>query len=155
MKERLLKRFDDEISALERELYSELPKEIQRAREFGDLRENAEYSAAKERQSFVQARIAMLQRRRNEVALLNLDRIPHDKAGFGSTVTLRESGGPEFNYQLVMPEDADAEKGLISTSSPIGRALINKEEGDEVTVATPAGERSFEIIRLVTLHHSE
>ena len=137
MKAQILKRFDEDIAALERELYSELPKEIQRAREFGDLRENAEYSAAKERQSFVQARIAMLQRRRNEVALMNLDRVPHDKAGFCSTITLRESGGPEFVYQLVMPEDADAEKGLISTSSPIGRALLNKEEGDVVTVATP------------------
>lgn len=155
MKARILKRFDDDIAALERELYTELPKEIQRAREFGDLRENAEYSAAKERQSYVQARIAMLQRRRNEVALMNLDRVPHDKAGFGSTVTLRELGGPEVVYQLVMPEDADAPKGLISTSSPIGRALLNKEEGDSVTVATPAGARKFEILKLVTLHHSE
>lgn len=155
MKARILKRFDDDIAALERELYSELPKEIQRAREFGDLRENAEYSAAKERQSFVQARIGMLQRRRNEVALMNLDRVPKDKAGFCSTITLRESGGPEFVYQLVMQEDADAEKGLISTSSPIGRALLNKEEGDRVTVATPAGTRKFEIIKLVTLHQSE
>lgn len=155
MKARMLKRFDEDIAALERELYTELPKEIQRAREFGDLRENAEYSAAKERQSFVQARIAMLQRRRNEVALMNLDRVPHDKAGFCSTITLRESGGPEFVYQLVMPEDADAAKGLISTSSPIGRALLNKEAGDLVTVATPAGRRKFEIIKLVTLHQSE
>ncbi|MEP7117482.1 MAG: transcription elongation factor GreA [Acidobacteriota bacterium] len=155
MKERFLKRFDQDIAALERELYTELPKEIQRAREFGDLRENAEYSAAKERQSFVQARIAMLQRRRNEVALMNLDRVPHDKAGFGSTVTLREDGAGEVIYQLVMPEDADAEKGLISTSSPIGRALLNKEEGDRVTVATPAGGRKFEILKLVTFHQSE
>ena len=152
MKARILKRFDDEIAGLERELYSELPKEIQRAREFGDLRENAEYSAAKERQSFVQARIAMLQRRRNEVALMNLDRVPHDRSGFGSTVTLREQGGGEIVYQLVMPEDADAAKGLISTASPIGRALLNKEEGDEVEVATPAGTRSFEIVKVVTIH---
>ena len=155
MKARILKRFDDDIAALERELYTELPKEIQRAREFGDLRENAEYSAAKDRQSFVQARIGMLQRRRNEVALMNLDRVPRDKAGFCSTITLRESGGPEFVYQLVMQEDADAAKGLISTSSPIGRALLNKEEGDKVTVVTPAGTRKFEIIKLVTLHQSE
>lgn len=152
MKERFLKRFDDEIAGLERELYSELPKEIQRAREFGDLRENAEYSAAKERQSFVQARIAMLQRRRNEVALINLDRVPHDRSGFGSTVTLRESGADEFVYQLVMPEDADAAKGLISTASPIGRALINKQAGDEVEVTTPAGSRTFEIVKVVTIH---
>jgi transcription elongation factor GreA len=153
MKERILKRFDEDIAALERELYTELPKEIQRAREFGDLRENAEYSAAKERQSYVQARIAMLQRRRNEVALMNLDRVPHDKAGFGSTVTLRESGGPEVVYQLVMPEDANVDDGLISTASPIGRALLNKETGDEVVVKTPNGaERRFEITKLVTIH---
>ncbi len=152
MKERILKRFDDEISALERELKTELPKEIQRAREFGDLRENAEYQAAKERQTLVQARIAMLTRRRNDVSMMNLDRIPHGKAGFGSTVTLRAGNGSEIVYQLVMPEDADAEKGMISTASPIGRALLNKEEGDEVTVTTPAGTREFEIIKLVTVH---
>lgn len=152
MKERILKRFDEEISALERELKTELPKEIQRAREFGDLRENAEYQAAKERQTLVQARIAMLTRRRNDVSMMNLDRIPHGKAGFGSTVTLRAGNGAEVVYQLVMPEDADAEKGMISTASPIGRALLNKEEGDEVTVTTPAGTREFEVVKLVTVH---
>src|SRR5918999_6025577 len=148
MKEKLLKRFEDQIGALERELKMELPKEIQRARELGDLRENAEYQAAKERQTYVQARLAMLKRRMNEIALMNMDRIPHGKAGFGSTVTLRESTGAEIVYQLVMPEDADAEKGLISTSSPIGRAIMNKEEGDTIVVATPAGTRRFEITKL-------
>jgi len=150
MKE-LLKRFEEEMSALERELKLELPKEIQRARELGDLRENAEYQAAKERQTFVNARIAMLKRRMNELALMNMDRIPHGKAGFGSTVRLREKGH-ELVYQLVMPEDADADKGLISTSSPIGRAILNKEEGDDVVVSTPAGTRKFEILKLTTIH---
>lgn len=151
MKDRLLKRFEDEVAALERELKRDLPKEIQRARELGDLRENAEYQAAKERQTYVNARIAMLKRRMNEVALMNMDRIPHGKAGFGSTVTLRE-GESELVYQLVMPEDAEAEKGLISTSSPIGRAILNREEGDEVVVHTPNGARRFEILKLVTIH---
>jgi transcription elongation factor GreA len=151
MKERLLKRFEDEVSGLERELKMELPKEIQRARELGDLRENAEYQAAKERQTYVQARIAMLKRRMSEIALMNLDRIPRGKAGFGSTVTIREKD-QEFEYQLVMPEDADAERGLISTSSPIGRAILNKEEGDEVVVSTPNGMRKFEILKLITIH---
>ena len=123
MKEKLVKRFEEEIGALERELKMELPKEIQRARELGDLRENAEYQAAKERQTYVNARIAMLKRRMSEIALMNLDRIPHGKAGFGSTVTIREKG-QDVVYQLVMPEDADAEKGLISTSSQIGRAHV-------------------------------
>jgi transcription elongation factor GreA len=152
MKERLLKRFQEDIEKLERELKMELPKEIQRARELGDLRENAEYQAAKERQTYVNARIAMLKRRMNEIALMNMDRIPHGKAGFGSTVTLIESTGQQIVYQLVMPEDADAEQGLISTSSPIGRAILNKEEGEEITVSTPAGTRSFEIVKLVTIH---
>lgn len=151
MKEKLVKRFEEEIGALERELKMELPKEIQRARELGDLRENAEYQAAKERQTYVNARIAMLKRRMSEIALMNLDRIPHGKAGFGSTVTIREKG-QDVVYQLVMPEDADAEKGLISTSSPIGRAILNKEEGDEITVSTPNGTRKFEILKLVTIH---
>jgi transcription elongation factor GreA len=152
MKAKILKRFEDEVAALERELKMELPKEIQRARELGDLRENAEYQAAKERQTYIQARLGMLRRRMNEIALMNMEKIPHGKAGFGSTVTLRESTGQELIYQLVMPEDADGEKGLISTSSPIGRALLNREEGDEVSVATPAGARRFEIMKLVTIH---
>ena len=152
MKEKLLKRFEEEVTRLERELKMELPKEIQRARELGDLRENAEYQAAKERQTYVQARIAMIKRRMNEIALMNMDRIPHGKAGFGSTVTLREHNVGETVFQLVMPEDADAEKGLISTSSPIGRAILNREEGDDVTVSTPAGTRRFEILKLVTIH---
>lgn len=152
MKGKLLKRFEDEVATLERELKTELPKEIQRARELGDLRENAEYQAAKERQTLVQARIAMLRRRMNEIAMMNMEKIPHGKAGFGSTVTLRESTGQEVVFQLVMPEDADGEKGLISTSSPIGRAILNREEGDEIAVTTPAGARSFEILKLVTIH---
>jgi transcription elongation factor GreA len=93
----------------------------------------------------------MLKRRMSEIALMNLDRIPHGKAGFGSKVTLREKD-QEMIYELVMPEDADAEKGLISTSSPIGRAILNKEEGDEVSVSTPNGTRRFEILKLITIH---
>jgi transcription elongation factor GreA len=152
MKERLIRRFEEEVALLERELKTELPKEIQRARELGDLRENAEYQAAKERQTYVQARIAMIKRRMHEIALMNLDRIPHGRAGFGSTVSLRESNGHELVYQLVMPEDADAEKGMISTSSPIGKAILNKEEGDQVVVTTPTGTRKFEILKLTTIH---
>jgi len=152
MKDRIIKRFSEEIATLERELKVELPKEIQRARELGDLRENAEYKAAKERQEIVNARIAMLKRRAGEIALMNLDRIPRDRAGFGSTVELRSSTGENVIYQLVMPEEADVEKGLISTSSPIGRAILNKEPGDSVKVTTPGGMREFEIVKLVTIH---
>jgi transcription elongation factor GreA len=152
MKDRILKRFNDEIATLERELKIELPKEIQRARELGDLRENAEYKAAKERQEIVNARIAMLKKRVGEISLMNLDRVPHGKAGFGSTVHLRSSSGDTIIYQLVMPEEADAEKGMISTSSPIGRAILNKEEGDEIKVTTPSGAKQFELIKLITIH---
>jgi transcription elongation factor GreA len=152
MKDRILKRFNDEIAALERELKIDLPKEIQRARELGDLRENAEYKAAKERQEIVNARIAMLKKRVGEISLMNLDRIPHGKAGFGSTVHLRAENGDTVVYQLVMPEEADVEKGMISTSSPIGRAILNKEEGDDIEVTTPAGHRAFELVKLQTIH---
>ena len=152
MKERLIKKFEDEIHALDRELKLELPKEIKRARELGDLRENAEYHAAKERQRLVEARISMLQTRVAEISLLNVDRIPADRAGFGSTLHVVESTGETLVFQLVMPEDADAGKGLISTTSPIGRALLNKEPGDSVKVITPGGTRQFEIVKLVTIH---
>jgi transcription elongation factor GreA len=152
MKAQLLKRFEDEIAQLERELKSELPKEIQRARELGDLRENAEYKAAKERQEYVNARIGMLRKRVSEISLLNMDRIPHGKAAFGSTLVLKEATGATLTFQLVMPEDADGDKGWISTASPIGRALMGKEEGDEVNVPTPAGVRTFEILKLATIH---
>ena len=152
MKDRILKRFNEEIAALERELKIELPKEIQRARELGDLRENAEYKAAKERHEIVNARIAMLKKRVGEISMVNLDRIPHDRAGFGSTVYLRDENGDTIVYQLVMPEEADATKGMISTSSPIGRAILNREAGDEIEVSTPNGARNFELIKLTTIH---
>ena len=152
MKDRIMKRFNDELALLERELKVELPKEIQRARELGDLRENAEYKAAKERQEIVNARIAMVKRRMGEIALVNLDRVPQGKAGFGSTVHLKAATGDVTVYQLVMPEEADAEKGLISTSSPIGRSILNKEEGDQVKVVTPSGSKTFELVKLVTIH---
>lgn len=152
MKAKILKKFEDEVHELERELKRELPKEIQRARELGDLSENAEYQAAKERQRLLQARIGMLKKRIGEISLMNLDKLPHGKAAFGSTVHLREDSGEMLVYQLVMPEDADATKGLISTSSPIGRAVVGKTAGDEVRVPTPSGTRQFAIVKLVTIH---
>lgn len=151
MKARLIKRFEDEIAVLDRELTHELPKEIQRARELGDLRENAEYAAAKERQRFVESRISMLRTRVSELQLLNLDKIPTDRAGFGSKLSVLEKG-KSLQFELVMPEDADPDKGLISVASPIGRAFVGKEEGDDVTVITPSGRREFTIVQLSTIH---
>ena len=152
MKDRLLRKLEEEYQTLDRELKVDLPKEILRARELGDLRENAEYHAAKERQRLVEARISMLQQRASEVALINIDRIPTDRAGFGSTLKVTESNGDKLVFQLVMPEDADASKGLISTTSPIGKAFLNREEGDSVTVITPGGKREFDIDKLYTIH---
>jgi transcription elongation factor GreA len=152
MKARILKKFEDEIQQLEKELKTELPQEIKRARELGDLRENAEYHAAKERQRLVESRISLLKKRVSDIHLMNLEKVPRDRVGFGSTVHLKDASGALTTYQLVMPEDADVDAGLISTASPIGRALLNKEEGDEVTVTTPAGSRRFEVVKLVTIH---
>ena len=155
MKLKLLKRFEDEIQALDRELKLDLPKEIRKAREHGDLRENAEYHAAKERQRLVESQISLLHKRVSDIALMNLDKLPRDRAAFGSTVELREAGGDTVTYKLVMAEDADPGKGHISTASPIGRALIGKKVGDEVLVPTPGGQREFEVVKLVTLHDGQ
>jgi transcription elongation factor GreA len=152
MKDRLIKKFEEELHALNIELKLELPKEIKRARELGDLRENAEYHAAKERQRLVESRISMLNKRVSEIALINVDRIPTDRAGFVSTVHVVESTGEKMIFQLVMPEDADATKGLISTTSPIGKSFLNREPGDTVKVITPGGTREFEIVKLLTIH---
>lgn len=145
-----------ELDALEDELHFRLPKEIQKAREFGDLRENAEYKAAMERQSIVQARIMQVRQRLTEVESIDLTRLPTDRVAYGSSVVLFEIEKDEkITYRLVSSEESDPENGLISTLSPIGQALMGKEEGDEVRVKTPTGWRNFEISRLTTIHEQE
>ena len=147
------KRLQDEIQALETELRVHLPKEILKAREHGDLRENAEYKAAKERQSYLEARTAQLHRRLAALNMVNLDRIPRDKVGLGSTVHVREEEtGEEKVFEIVVPEDSDPTIGRISPSSPIGKCLLGNEEGDSVEVKVPSGTKHFEITRLVTMH---
>ena len=147
------KRLEEEIRTLDHELKIQLPKEIQKAREHGDLRENAEYKAAKERQSFLQARIGQLSTRLAALSMVNLDRIPKDKVGLGSTVTLRETAsGDQIVYDLVTPEEADPTLGRISPSSPIGKSLLNHEEGDVVEVRVPSGRKEYEVVKLVTVH---
>ncbi len=146
-------RLQAELDELESELRVHLPKEIKRALEFGDLRENAEYRAALARQNIVKARISQLRQRISEISSIDLSRIPHDRAAYGSTLILYDSErAEEVTYRLVTAEESDPQAGLISTSSPVGRSLMGKEEGDEVTVRTPAGARSFEIKRLTTIH---
>jgi transcription elongation factor GreA len=154
--EAVKKKLQDELDALEEELHFKLPKEIQKAREFGDLRENAEYKAAMERQSIVQARIAQVRQRLSEVQSIDLTKIPTDSAAYGSKVVLYDLESEEkITYKLVTSEESDPENGLISTVSPIGQALMGKEEGAEITVKTPKGTRNFEIYRLTTIHEQQ
>jgi transcription elongation factor GreA len=142
-----------EIDHLEHELNVELPKEIAVARAHGDLSENAEYKYAKERQGYVNAKIGQLKKRMGDLGMLNLTNIPKDRSGYGSRIVVLDlQRNVEVEYKLVSSEEADAEKGLISTTSPIGRALLNRQVGDEVQVATPAGKKEFEIVRLSTIH---
>ena len=142
-----------ELDGLESELRIHLPKEIKRALEFGDLRENSEYQTALQRQTMVKARIRELRQRMSEVAAIDLSKIPRDKASYGSTLVLYDAEREEeVTYRLVTPEESDPPEGLISTVSPIGRSLMGKEAGDEVVVTIPSGSRRFEIRRLKTLH---
>ena len=154
--EAVKKKLQDELDALEEELHFKLPKEIQKAREFGDLRENAEYKAAMERQSIVQARIMQVRNRLGEVESIDLSKIPTDRVAYGSRVVLFDLEKEEkIKYKLVTSEESDPENGLISTVSPIGQALMGKEEGDEVRVKTPTGVRNFEISGLKTIHEKD
>jgi transcription elongation factor GreA len=149
-------KLQDEIAALERELSIDLPKEIAVARAHGDLSENAEYKYAKERQGFVNARIGQLKKRMGDLGMLNLTNIPKDRAGYGSRIVVLDTQRDiKVEYKLVSTEEADAERGFISTTSPIGKALLNRKVGDEVQVTTPAGPKEFEVVRLVTIHEDE
>jgi len=146
-------KLQQELDALEHELNVDLPKEIAVARAHGDLSENAEYKYAKERQGYVNAKIGNLKKRMGDLGMLNLTNIPKDRAGYGSRIVVLDvQRSIEVEYKLVSSEEADVEKGLISTTSPIGRALLNRKVGDEVLVATPNGQKEFEVVSLVTIH---
>jgi transcription elongation factor GreA len=150
---KIKKKLQDEIDQLSHELNVELPKEIAVARAHGDLSENAEYKFAKERQGYVNAKIGQLKKRMGDLGMLNFNNIPKDRSGYGSRIVVLDIHRElEIEYKLVSSEEADAEKGLISTTSPIGKALLNRKVGDEIEVATPAGKKAFEVIRLVTIH---
>jgi len=153
---RIKKKLQQEIDQLSHELNVELPKEIAVARAHGDLSENAEYKFAKERQGFVNAKIGQLKKRMGDLGMLNLGNIPKDRSGYGSRLTVLDvQRDVKIEYKLVSTEEADVEKGLISTNSPIGRALLNRKVGDEIEVATPAGRKQFEVVRLFTIHDEE
>ncbi len=153
MPEHIKKKLQEQITQLEYELTTELPAEIKKAVALGDLSENAEYHSAKQRQEFVNARLGQLKKRMGELAMVNLANIPHDKVGFGSTVVVFDSTkNEELTYKLVTSEESDVAKGLISTTSPIGRSLVGKDVGDVATVVTPNGKRELEVLKLTTIH---
>jgi transcription elongation factor GreA len=153
MSTEVVKKLQEEIQALEYELNFELPKELQRARALGDLSENAEFHMAKQRQDYVGARLVQLKRRLAELSLINFGNIPKDRIAFGSTVTLYDvDRDRQIEYKLVTTEEADLSRGLISTSSPIGRGLMGKRVGDTVKITTPSGSREFEIRALQTIY---
>jgi transcription elongation factor GreA len=151
--EDVIKKLQGEIVALEHELRTELPKEILKARAHGDLSENAEYHAAKERQAYVDARLMQLKARLRQLSLVDLKNIPRDRVGLGSTVVLYDvQKEVQITYKLVTSEEADAAKGCISTSSPIGRGLLGKKAGDEIKIPIPNGMREMEILEVTTIH---
>jgi transcription elongation factor GreA len=153
--EDLKKKLQDEIAALEYELRNELPKEILKARAHGDLRENAEFKAAKERQSYVDARLSQLKQRLAELSLVDMNKIPRDRVGLGSQVVVLDLQKDEkLTFKLVTSEEADIAKGWISTSSPIGKGLLGKRVGDEVKIQIPGGLREMEILELTTIHEN-
>ena len=147
------KKLQDEIATLEHELHVELPRDILTARAHGHLSENAEDHAAKDRQGFVNARLNQLKKRMGEISMIDFSKIPHGKVGIGSTVVVLDiKRDEEITYNLVTSEEADAANGKISTTSPIGRALLGKEVGDEVKVTSPGGVKDLEILKLTTIH---
>src|ERR1700687_3432682 len=153
IEQKLKRKLEQELLLLEHELNHDLPKELMKARAHGDLKENAEYKYAKERQSYLSARLGQLQKRLSDVSMLNLDNLPRDKAAYGSRVVVLDIvRSVRVEYKLVTTEESDAAKGLISTTSPIGRALLGRAVGDTVDVHTPAGKKEFEIIKLLTIH---
>jgi transcription elongation factor GreA len=148
-----VQKLQEEIQALEHELSHELPQELKRARALGDLSENAEFHMAKQRQDYVGARLGQLKKRLAELSLLNMNNIPKDRIAFGSKVVLYDvDRDSEITYKLVTSDEADVSKGLISTTSPIGRGLMGKKLGDSVRIVAPNGVREFEIRAVQTIY---
>ena len=156
MKSRLAAKFHKELSALEHELRIELPKQIKEAVAHGDLRENAEYQTALERQSWVKLRVGQIRKRLGDLSLMKIGAIPHDRIGLGSRVVVKNvDSGKEVTYDLVLPDDGDVPAGRISIASPIGKGLMGHRAGDEVSIRIPSGERTYEVLALKTLHDLE
>jgi transcription elongation factor GreA len=153
---KIKQKLEQEIRAIERELVDELPKEIAKARAHGDLSDNAEYKYAKERQAYLNAKIGQLKKRMGDISMLNVTNLPKDAAAYGSRVWILDiQKSVEVVYKLVTTEESDAAQGMISTTSPIGKALLGRRVGDEVKVQTPVGIKEFEVVRLKTIHEEE
>ena len=151
----ILDKLDEDLKESQRELQVDIPKAILTAREHGDLSENAEFKAAKERQMFLEARISLLQKRISDIMAINVNQIPKDRSGLGSTLKLKAlDSGKETVYQLVFPEEVNPDEGKISAASPVGRSLVGKQEGDEVTIPLPDNRIEYEVLKVTTIHDS-
>ncbi len=147
------KKLENELRKLGRELKEEIPKALKTAADMGDLSENAEYQAAKERQSYLQARLAHLRERLAKLSMINLSKVPTDKVSYGSKLVLLDlDTEKEVIYKLVSSEESNVKEGLISTASTIGKSLLGREEGEEVHIRTPGGVKNYKIVQLTTLH---
>lgn len=145
-------KLEEEARRIENELRVKLPKEIQAAMAHGDLSENAEYHAAKERQSTLQARMGQIQKRLADLSRIDVSSISRDRAGLGSEVTVENlDTGETIRYTLVIPEIADGKRNFVSVAAPIGRALLNRKVGDMMTVTIPKGTCELEVRKIVTL----
>ncbi len=149
----ILDKLDKDLEETQRELQVDIPKAILTAREHGDLSENAEFKAAKERQMFLESRVSLLQKRISDIMAINVDQIPKDRSGLGSMLKLKDlDSDQEVQFHLVFPEEVDPDKGKVSTASPIGRAMMGKQEGDDITVSLPDGDKEYEILEVITIH---
>ena len=156
MPEEIKRKIQEELRQLEAELRTEIPQELKKAVAMGDLSENAEYEAARNRQDYVRARIGNLRKRLADISMIDISRLPTDRAAYGSTLVLYDlDSSEEVTYKLVMAEDSDINQNKISTTSPIGRGLMGKREGDEVDITTPNGKRRFEVVRVTTIHDEQ
>ena len=139
----------DELSELKTTIRPQISEAIKEAREKGDLKENAEYHAAREQQSFAEGRIKDIEGKLSNAQIIDITRMPvSDKVIFGTTIIVADENNSEITYKIVGEDEADLKKGKISVTSPISRALVGKSEGDEVTIKTPSGNIVYEIVEV-------